>query len=386
MARVFLQRGLMAAAAAFAVMVLAAAYVWRADIHQAFLDPGTPFQTYKPPPAPDYAKPASWALIPAKPATWAMSDPAADVFFVHPTTYDGGREWLGPILKDKPAKLLTRTMLPNYAGPFRKVARVFAPRYRQASLYTLLTSREDAREARIFAERDVEAAFRFYLQHYNRGRPLIIAGVEQGGFLASKLAGEAATDPAIAKRLVAVYLVETAISNDAPPLAACTAARQPGCLLAWMSVGDGEQRATDERLRHSLTWTGERADMFDGKTPLCVNPITGVRDSSAPAREHRGGVNASKLEWGLQPAYLAHQVSASCVAGLLHVSPARSPSLRPSGSWIERARARPYNTFYADIEADAQARTTAFLALPGNGKLAPPIDVVTEIGPRPVAR
>lgn len=126
--------------------------------------------------------------------------------------------------------------------------------------------------------------------------------------------------------------------------------------------------------------------MFSGKTPLCVNPITGVGDSAAAARDHRGGVNASKLEWGLQPAYLAHQVSAACVEGLLQVSQARSPSLRPTGSWIERARVRPYNSFYADIEADAQTRTAAFLALPGNGKLAPPIDAVTEIKPATVAR
>ena len=28
-------------------------------------------------------------------------------------------------------------MAPNYAGPFVRVGRLFAPRYRQASLYTL---------------------------------------------------------------------------------------------------------------------------------------------------------------------------------------------------------------------------------------------------------
>jgi hypothetical protein len=41
------------------------------------------------------------------------------------------------------------------------------------------------------------------------------------------------------------------------------------------------------------------------------------------------------------------------------VSRPESPSLRPSGGWAERRRAAPYNLFYADLEADAQARLAA---------------------------
>ena len=44
-------------------------------------------------------------------------------------------------------------MLPNYAGPFARLGRIFAPRYRQASLYTLMTLRDDAREARLLTVR-----------------------------------------------------------------------------------------------------------------------------------------------------------------------------------------------------------------------------------------
>ena len=58
-------------------------------------------------------------------------------------------------------------MAPNYVGPFVSVGRVFAPRYRQASLYSLTTLREDAREARQFAYVDVSQAFRHYLANDN---------------------------------------------------------------------------------------------------------------------------------------------------------------------------------------------------------------------------
>ncbi len=103
-------------------------------------------------------------------------------------------------------------MIPNYAGPFAPVGRVFAPRYRQANLYSMLTLREDAREARAFAYDDILAAFEFYMKTYNKGRPFIIAGVEQGGPLADRLVRDAVTyDPSRLKRLVAVYAIETAV-------------------------------------------------------------------------------------------------------------------------------------------------------------------------------
>ena len=129
------------------LLVVTAVAVWRGDILRAGLDPQVPFQTYEPPPAPDYGKPTAWAL---RDARGPDSGPAA-VFFVHSTTYDGGREWNGPVGHPAADAWLKRVVLPNYAGPFARAGEISAPRYRQASLYTRLTLREDAREARAFA-------------------------------------------------------------------------------------------------------------------------------------------------------------------------------------------------------------------------------------------
>ena len=155
------------------LLVVTASVVWRDDIRRTLLDPKVPFQTYTPPPAPRYDQTTAWALRPRSPTTWTSTDPTSDVFFVHPTTYDGGKNWNGPIDDARANRSLTEVMLPNYAGPFVRVGRLFAPRYRQASLYSMLTLRDDAREARRFAYGDVQAAWRHYLQHYNRGRPVI---------------------------------------------------------------------------------------------------------------------------------------------------------------------------------------------------------------------
>jgi hypothetical protein len=156
----------------FVLLLGVATGVFWDDLMKTSLDPKTPFQTYKPPPAPDYARADAWWLLPSHPETPAAGEPAADVFFISPTTFDGGREWIGPIDDPKSERVFRRVMAPNYAGPFAQVGRVFAPRYRQASLYSLMTLREDARAARAFAYGDVERAFRFFLDHYSHDRPI----------------------------------------------------------------------------------------------------------------------------------------------------------------------------------------------------------------------
>ena len=361
-------RRLMAAAIVLVALVLAAAvYVWRDDILRTRLDPKEPFQTYDPPPAPDYAQRSAWALMPNAPEAPTAGEPPADVFFVGPTTFDGGRHWNAPIDDPKADRLFRQVMAPNYAGPFVRVGRIFAPRYRQASLYTLMTLRDDAREARRFAYSDVAQAFRYYVAHYNLDRPFVIVGVEQGGTLATRLIGEeVAANPTLRARLAAAYLVQTVVPSDNPPLPPCLAPKQTGCLAAWASVYDGEPERAQALLDRSLVWNdaGQLVNL-GSRTPICFNPLFGaVVDAEAPARLNLGATNATGLEWGARPAFLTRQVGAKCDKGILRVTRPKSPSLKPSGSWTDRRRAPGYNVFFADLEADAGARVAA-LAEPG---------------------
>jgi len=346
-----------------AALVIAAALIWRDDILSNALDPKEPFQTYDPPPPPNYAQRTAWALLPTQPAAASDDGPAADVFFISPTTYDGGRDWNAPIGEPKADRVFRRTMAPNYAGPFVRVGRIFAPQYRQASLYTLLTLRDDAREARRFAYADVAAAFRYYRDHYNRGRPFVLVGVEQGGTLGSRLlAEEIAPYPELRSRLAVAYLVETVTVDH--PVEPCVRRGQPGCLAAWVTVVEGDRERSQALLARSLVWgKGGQLENLTGRTPLCFNPLLGaVTDKPAPARLNQGAANATGLEWGARPAFLTRQVAARCDGGILQVSTPKSALLKPSGSWAERHKAPGYNLFYADLEADAKARVRALLA------------------------
>src|SRR5689334_21035608 len=108
-----LQRWCAIGAAVVVAVVAVSAVIWRDDILRTALDPKVPFQTYDPPPAPDYLKADAWALRPANPDAWSAGDPPADVFFIHPTTYDGGPHWNAPLHTRAADRLLAQVMLPN---------------------------------------------------------------------------------------------------------------------------------------------------------------------------------------------------------------------------------------------------------------------------------
>jgi hypothetical protein len=349
-------------------LVVIAAFRWRTDILQTMLDPKVPFQTYRPPDAPDYAQAAAWVLLPSRADAPAPGDPLADVFFVHATTYDGGRDWNGPIGDAKSRRFLTHVILPNYAAPFARVGRMFAPRYRQGSVYTELTLRDDALEARQFAYGDVRRAFDVYLARFNRNRPLVVVGVEQGGTLVDRLMREElAEHPDLKQRLAAVYVVDATViaggHGPTSPLPACTRPRQPRCMMAWNQAFAFDQADIRSVFERSLVWSpSDELEEVRGRAILCTNPLLGgVSDALAPANLNKGAVAASDLEWGARPAFLSRQVSTQCVDGILRVSAPRSQSLKEEGGWLDRLKEPGFNLFYADEEADAQGRVAALV-------------------------
>lgn len=349
---------------ALVLLLTAAVAVWRGDILRAGLDPQVPFQTYKPPAAPDYRDAQAWAPLNAR----APGAGQAHVFFVHSTTYDGGSDWNGAIDDRRALAKLRSVVLPNYAGPFALAGDISAPLYRQASLYSRLTLREDAREARAFAYGDVDAAFDRWLSQRPDG-PIVLVGVEQGADIVDRLLlDRVARAPALKGRLVAAYLVEgvTPVSRftDTP---LCQAADQTGCAVAWRSVEENSEGEARRVMRRALSWNDRGALAEVAGAPIaCVNPVTGsVADPASQARESRGATNATNLEWGARPAFQRRLVAAECRDGLLWRSRVSSESFRTRGSWADQRKIPPYNLFYADIEADVLRRLNAWEAAHG---------------------
>ena len=300
------------------------------------------------PGAPDYSRPRAWAALPDRPnpsmtvpdpaLTDRQGDAAADVFYIYPTIYAG--LWsLNASVEDPGYRRDVATyLLPLQASSLNSSGRIYAPYYRQASIWAYLRSQSGQRRTFDTAYADVKAAFLYYLEQYNRGRPLIILSHSQGTQMAVRLLEELYRARGLERILVVAYLIGERIgAEQIPGLAPCRSAAQTGCFVTWATVAMG---AEPELL------TGEPRGR-----PVCVNPLSWRMDEAfVPARRHLGGVPDSfdRIEPGL--------VGARCRGGLLEIAPPPSGYAHAGGDYHES----DINLFYLDIRRNAQMRLRAF--------------------------
>lgn len=377
-------RLLLAGGAGFLVLVVAASIVFRDDIFQTLLDPGIPFQTYDPPPAPDYAADAAWALRPQS------EDPEAPaVFFLHNTTYDGGSHWNAPYDRPQEAEEIARIVIPNFAAPFLvDGAQLYAPHYRQASLYTFMNNREDAVAARLLAAGDAAAAFAAFIAQIDANRPIILAGVGQGALHGLKILIDAvAADEAVRNRIAAAYLLETPVPTDLfdgplAPLPACAEQTAVRCVISYNSARQSERERIVALTDRSMSWTARGAlDFVTDRALLCVNPLLWTTaEDFAPARLHQGGAAATGLTLEDAPSAMASQTGAQCQNGLLMIEQPRARALRRAGRLGEDRRAPDFNLFYRDLQIDAQRRLARLGEIRAEeARYAPPLAAPIEV-------
>ena len=241
---------------------------------------------------PDYSRLEYWAAhpdkqdpsdsIPAPLLAGTIKDSSVDVFFVHPTTLTDGheREWNADLGDTALNNKTDRTTILFQASVFNE-CRVFAPRYRQAHLRAYYTpDTASARQAFDLAYGDVRAAFQYYLDHYNQGRPIIIASHSQGTTHAERLLKEFFQDRPLHSQLVAAYIIGMAIPRDSfPALPVCADSTATGCLIGWRTYKEGfeppfvQQEKGSSLVVNPLTWTttGDEAPRSLNKGAILTN-------------------------------------------------------------------------------------------------------------------
>lgn len=378
-------RLIVAALAAFVVLLAAASVILRDQIFQTLLDPGIPFQTYDRPDAPDYESATAWAALPA-----AEDLDAPAVFFVHNTTYDGGSHWNAPYDRPQEALEISQIVIPNFAAPLLAGdAQLYAPHYRQASLYTFMNNREDALAARRLAADDVQAAFTSFITRIDENRPFILAGVGQGALHGLKvLIDQVGPDETLRDRLAAAYLLEAPVPTDLfqgplsnlPP---CATSQSVRCVISYNTARQSERERIFALTERSMSWTGSGELSFvDDRALLCVNPLLWTPDEDfAPARLHRGGAAAEGMMRGDAPSAMAGQTGAQCQNGLLMIEQPRARALRRAGRLGEDRRAPDFNLFYTDLRLDAERRLSTLAGVRAEeARFAPPLDAPVEVG------
>ena len=351
--------------------------------------PGKPWDEMPSPPAPDYADESSWAARPGMNSRATQIPPGVpeidpqitsrvDVFFLHPTTYFWRSHWNAPI-----GGWLTHTMtavtLAGQAGAFNGTGQIYAPRYRQMTLqgYQHPEARVPALD---LAYKDVRNAFEYFLEHDNKGKPIILAAHSQGSDLLLRLNREFFGSGPLRERLIASYPVGTRIYHDSDgvysdneyffehghprnlhgqtpakkfhepetvPLPVCKSANEIGCMVTWRSFARGANPNSD--IPFGLKPRG---------TPLCVNPLTWER--SAPSAPPSANLGTIPLPYLFMSRPEPDVVGAACEDGALWINPPPRGILfllaHPDGNY----HAYDYELFYMNLRKDAARRTQQF--------------------------
>lgn len=360
------------------LLIAAAATIWftgsTATVVAAIFGPHHGWDlTYKAP-APDYAEEGSWAALPGKPSPATLvpagvapspADPKVDVFFIHPTGYMNGADWNSPLDANSQTEENTRWMMANQASAFNGCCAVYAPRYREASIFRYVgASAELHKKSGDFAYADVDRAFTYFLEHYSKGRPFIIASHSQGTEHGFNLVMRRIDGTPLAQRLVAAYLIGGGITDkevDAlKTVHACAAPTDLHCVIHWATYGEGATPVRDD---------------VKGKL-LCVNPLTWLRDGPlAAAGLNKGAVPpsgqfqinfwGSDRPTGMQfpplAAPLRGHTTAECRDGFLFAQDQKATVFGRFGI-AGNYHGLDYPLFAMDIRENAQARVAAYLA------------------------
>ena len=183
------------------------------------------------PKAPNYNNPNAWTYIPKK------NEYEADVFYIHPSTFFVNTNWNQPMDFKAINDLTYYVIFANQASAFLDVANVYAPLYRQANFYAFLDLKADGKKALDLAYQDVKAAFDYYFENFNHGRPFILAGHSQGSYLGKELLKYINKNESMRAQFVTAYFIGWPITDDylseLGNIGMCQDSTEIGCINSW---------------------------------------------------------------------------------------------------------------------------------------------------------
>jgi pimeloyl-ACP methyl ester carboxylesterase len=249
-------------------------------------------------PAPDYQDAANWACRPGaeEPCTAGQdtvlltpdnelraqpfkeaADPPIDCFYVYPTVSLERRDYA-----DMARERVVMYVIHNQAGPLASRCRVFAPLYRQSTIYHL--RRWMGRETgppNDTPYNDVVAAWKEYLEHDNHGRGVVLVGHSQGSIHLLRLLAEHIDGTPAQRLLVAAFLAGEpslgvtkgqAVGGDLAHIPVCTSDKEAGCVYAWGSYLEDDTSSPK-------VFGAPRAD---GLETACSNPTAPAGGAGTP--------------------------------------------------------------------------------------------------------
>lgn len=219
-----------------------------------------------------YAQAENWAYLETDKTA------AADVFFICPTVFSGEADCYNMSMDDEAARADFLGATNMEKGIYDQQARFFAPCYQQIGLNAYELSIEAREPYLSVAYQDVKDAFTYYMEHYNEGRPIILAGFSQGADMSIRLLKDCFADDAVNDLLVACYAIGWSITEaeleEYPHLRFATGETDTGVIISFNSEAEF---VTDSLLIPAGTRT------------LAINPLNWKTDSTPAGKAENLG-------------------------------------------------------------------------------------------------
>jgi hypothetical protein len=302
------------------------------------------------PPEPDYGLSENWAVLPTKfpkeleVVTGVSQSKAADVFFVYPTLFTDKRNssWNADYRDSIIQKEVIEKSAVFQASAWCEAANLYMPFYRQAHYRIFVDSyAEQGKEAGLIAYQDVRRAFVYYLNHYNEGKPIIIAAHSQGSLHAKKIIQEFFDGKPLQKKLIAAYLVGVKIKKSM--FKEIELLQEPDAIGGFVSWNTYKKNKLPKQYEN---W-------YQGG--VVTNPITWNSEKKSQKSEHLGVLYSNKKIY-------PKSLSIELIDGMLWSTVPKVPK-RLLLSLIKNYHFADINLFWADIQKNAIERTEAWLQL-----------------------
>jgi hypothetical protein len=295
---------------------------------------------------PDYSQRYNWAHLPgdstlrALPFVGAQANEDIDVFFIYPTLLVSEKDtrWHYPISDSVHREVVEEKILKYQTSAFAEAGNVYVPFYGQAHIRSYFQLEDKGREALLTAYQDVRAAFLYYLEHYNQGHGIILAGHSQGSTHAMLLLQEFFDGKPLKQQLVAAYLPGIGMQgNEFLSIPLMTQAEQTGGYVVWNTF-----KRRYDRWRYRL-W-------YEGK--ISINPITWDLGEVASREKHRGFLFSNDKMY--RQSFSTHLVS-----GGVWITLPRFP-YRMMSLGMKNYHVGDINLFWDDIRINVQTRIAAY--------------------------
>jgi hypothetical protein len=293
----------------------------------------------------DYADGGNWLALPA------AADKKVDVFYIYPTAYYGDDPWCAADNADMRAE--ARGYRDTQASLFETEGNLYAPFYRQLGLSSEMKMMGEGMP--IFDQSvkevplvDCKAAFEYFLQRHNEGKPIIFASHSQGTIIMRHLLlWIKDAHPDVLKRTIACYMIGFAINDDY-------------CASVGIPFAEGESD-TGVIISYNTESPGAAENpLLALPNPRAINPINWKRDDTyAPASESAG--SRVQFDTGTPPVDKPHYADAQLneQRGTV-VTNAVVPS---GGFWPAGVlHLYDYELFYYDLQANVSKRVSAYFA------------------------